>query len=91
MFCRKCGKEIEENQSNCHHCGEAQSSAPSLGNENLVSCKHCNKKISKIASSCVHCGASTVVKTNQLVALIIIAFLIFAVVTAWPMISRSLR
>lgn len=53
MFCKECGKEINEGQSVCLNCGVQ------VGKGNRY-CPHCGENVSPNASVCVKCGSSLV-------------------------------
>lgn len=61
MFCKNCGKEIEDDCEVCPHCGaatteqESQTDAPAPS-ENMF-CQHCGEKIEGDCEVCPHCGA----------------------------------
>ncbi len=57
MFCKECGKEIDEATGKCTGCGA--SVTPQTPVEETVFCSGCGKKISKNAIVCPHCGAAT--------------------------------
>lgn len=49
MYCRNCGKEINENAVMCIHCGVA----PNKGDK---FCQNCGSETNAIATMCVKCG-----------------------------------
>ena len=68
MFCKNCGKELEENAVVCSQCGalveEAQVPQQTLDVEKPVEhkpatifCQNCGQEINANAAVCVHCGA----------------------------------
>ncbi len=60
MYCKNCGKEIDDNAYFCVHCGvrtddvryKDQTSSKRF-------CTHCGKEIDPNAFICVHCGTRT--------------------------------
>ena len=49
MYCRNCGKEIDQNAAFCVHCGV------SVGTGNGF-CQNCGQSVTPEAQVCIHCG-----------------------------------
>lgn len=59
MFCKKCGKELDDTATVCPSCGEPVAAEEPKKDENTVFCSHCGKPISKDALMCPFCGVGT--------------------------------
>ena len=57
MFCKNCGKEIDDLAAVCIHCGVA------VGN-GVKFCQNCGSELPEEAAFCIKCGVSTKGKTN---------------------------
>lgn len=49
MYCKKCGNELEGNNSVCTKCGY-------FNEPDYTFCQFCGKPIAKSAMTCIHCG-----------------------------------
>lgn len=58
MFCKNCGKEIDEQAAICVNCGYKN------GDGNNY-CQHCGEKVDSGASICLKCGYSLENKKNN--------------------------
>ena len=52
MYCKSCGKPLNENQSICTECGVL------VGDGNSF-CAHCGKEVNPNAKFCMGCGVAT--------------------------------
>lgn len=57
VFCKNCGKEIDEQAAFCNYCGTATDMVPQV--KKTVICKHCGNEIDSEATFCNHCGLAT--------------------------------
>ena len=68
MYCRNCGKQIDDSSNFCPHCGFATNEAtPNTASQNatnneqrrqMMYCKNCGKEINDNADMCIHCGVA---------------------------------
>lgn len=65
MFCKNCGKEIDEQAAFCVNCGVATNMIPQV--RKTAFCRNCGKEIDEQATVCNHCGAATNVFQKQTV------------------------
>ena len=61
MFCKNCGKEINDNAAICIHCGVQLQETPVAVEEKknpfaTQYCRNCGKEIDINAAVCIHCG-----------------------------------
>ena len=77
MFCKNCGKEINENAVACMGCGFAKGTGDKF-------CANCGKEVNPGAAFCVNCGAALKAETvnaatgeqkSKLVAVLLAFFL----------------
>lgn len=57
MFCRNCGKEVDNSATVCPNCGAQLGAAEAP--KDTIFCSSCGKPISKDALMCPFCGAGT--------------------------------
>ena len=69
MYCKNCGKQIDDNAYVCIHCGvRVSDEVPIVKQEHPRFCTHCGKQIDPNAYICVHCGVKTGVANERTVA-----------------------
>lgn len=56
MYCKFCGKSIDDRAEICVHCGRRVRSMTSSSPGGEMYCKFCGKDINEKAEICVHCG-----------------------------------
>lgn len=57
MYCKNCGRQIDDNAFICVHCGvRTDSVIPLNKSEERAFCSHCGQEIDPNAYVCVHCG-----------------------------------
>lgn len=54
MFCTNCGKQNEEGQAFCIHCGSPVPQAE----KSVAFCTNCGKELRDSTNFCIHCGAA---------------------------------
>lgn len=59
MYCKNCGRQIDDNAYLCIHCGVRVQDEPSSKDEPARYCARCGKQIDPHAYICVHCGERT--------------------------------
>ena len=57
MYCRNCGKEINENQAICLECGVKKGDGKNF-------CQNCGKPVEENATVCMNCGVA-IKKSNN--------------------------
>ncbi len=57
MYCKNCGRQIDDNAFICVHCGvRTDAVIPLNKSEERAFCSHCGQEIDPNAYVCVHCG-----------------------------------
>ena len=89
MYCKKCGKEIDEKAVICVGCGALTKLGINQSqNAHVKLCKECNQQVSRDAAKCPHCGKRLKTSGCGIVILVIVGFIFLSYIIGLAMPSK---
>ena len=85
MYCRNCGKQIDDGVSFCPECG-AKVGAPAEQTQNdtpRVYCKNCGREVAANATLCPNCGAKIEPQNKKPINALGIAGFVLSLISLW--------